>query len=315
MLFLSIFRRKKEPPIVDGHFLWGSAKDFNEHAVQFLHDSEKKYGKVFTIRLINQYLTIVTDPRCYEAVHREKNFDFDPIQEQVNRNVFNFNVFHASQAIRDMSRAAKGHWLLKDVSNFSEKLNSALERFGQENIGLRQFCAETIFDAIFNTVFGQSDRNAPFNPLRTYKNFEYYHKYFNYMWLGLPKKFMPGIMDTLCDMCQQPSAEELLSREDCSEYIKRGIRHLLSNGQTQADVIGHNLVMLHVNYNTFRMAFWVMYYLLRDPEAWYHLSQELNELSGKTSLSTSDVDRLRVLGKRSTLDFSFFKWYLLLENS
>ncbi|CAD5115599.1 DgyrCDS4559 [Dimorphilus gyrociliatus] len=194
-----------------------------------------------------------------------------------------------------MSRATKGQWLIKDVSNFSDKLNLALNRFEQENVGLRQFCAETIFDAIFNTVFGQSDRNAPFNPLRTYKNFEYYHKYFNYMWLGLPKKFMPGIMDTLCDMCQQPSAEELLSREDCSEYIKRGIRHLLENGQTEADVIGHNLVMLHVNYNTFRMAFWVLYYLLRDAEAWKHLSEEIEELSDKTSLSTGDVDRLRVL--------------------
>jgi len=68
---------------VKGSLLLGSAAQFSQNAVKFLHAAHRQYGDVFTIRLVNQYLTIVMDPHSYEAVSREKNFDFDPIQKQV----------------------------------------------------------------------------------------------------------------------------------------------------------------------------------------------------------------------------------------
>jgi len=68
---------------VKGNLLLGSAAEFSQNAVKFLHAAHRQYGDVFTIRLVNQYLTIVMDPHSYEAVSREKNFDFDPIQKQV----------------------------------------------------------------------------------------------------------------------------------------------------------------------------------------------------------------------------------------
>ena len=63
--------------------LLGSAAEFSHNAVKFLQAAHRQYGDVFTIRLVNQYLTIIMDPHSYEAVSREKNFDFDPIQKQV----------------------------------------------------------------------------------------------------------------------------------------------------------------------------------------------------------------------------------------
>jgi len=69
--------------IVKGNVLLGSAAEFSKDAVKFLHAAHRQYGDVFTIRLVNQYLTIIMDPHSYEAVSREKNFDFDPIQKQV----------------------------------------------------------------------------------------------------------------------------------------------------------------------------------------------------------------------------------------
>jgi len=78
-----LYRRAGEPLIVRGNLLLGSAAQFSQNAVKFLHAAHHQYGDVFTIRLVNQYLTIVMDPHSYEAVSREKNFDFDPIQKQV----------------------------------------------------------------------------------------------------------------------------------------------------------------------------------------------------------------------------------------
>jgi len=77
-------RRPGEPLIVKGNLLLGSAPQFSQDAVAFLQSAHRQYGDVFTIRLVNQYLTIIMDPHSYEAVSREKNFDFDPIQKQVS---------------------------------------------------------------------------------------------------------------------------------------------------------------------------------------------------------------------------------------
>ena len=85
---LWLYRRPGEPPIVKGNVLLGSAAKFSENAVTFLHSAHRQYGDVFTVRLVNQYLTIIMDPHSYEAVSREKNFDFDPIQKQVSGPAF-----------------------------------------------------------------------------------------------------------------------------------------------------------------------------------------------------------------------------------
>jgi len=63
--------------------MMGNAVDFARDAVSFLHNTQRSYGNVFTLRLINQYLTIVMDPHSYTALSKERNFDFGVIQKQV----------------------------------------------------------------------------------------------------------------------------------------------------------------------------------------------------------------------------------------
>jgi len=76
--------RVGEPPIVrPGNLLLGNAADFARDAISFLHNTERRHGNVFTLRLINQYITIVMDPHSYTSLSNERNFDFDPIQKQV----------------------------------------------------------------------------------------------------------------------------------------------------------------------------------------------------------------------------------------
>jgi len=78
-----IYSRVGEPVLVPGSLLWGNASDFARDAVTFLHNTQRRYGNVFTLRLVNQHVTIVTDPHSYTSLSNERNFDFDPIQKQV----------------------------------------------------------------------------------------------------------------------------------------------------------------------------------------------------------------------------------------
>ncbi|XP_074656730.1 cytochrome P450 7A1-like [Tubulanus polymorphus] len=275
-------RRKGEPEIVKGSILFGSAIDFNQHAVSFLHKCRDEYGDVFTIRLVNQYLTVIMDPHAYETVSKTKTFDFDAIQRQVNWNVFSFVLKDARKMIKETGRTVRGNYLNKGIANFQNNLLSCCENaFTDEpgnwsDMGLRTFASKTAFGAIFDTVFGRS-ADHPFNSTSVYKNFETYHRYFNFLWLGFPRKLFPAACKALEGLLVAPSSNQLLHREDCSDYIKFACRHMLERGQNEAEILGHNLVYLHVNYNTFRLIFWALNNLLEYPDARKAVENELKQ--------------------------------------
>ncbi len=233
-------RRPGEPPIVKGHPIWGSAKAFNEHAVNFLQESHRKHGDVFTIRLVNQYLTIINDPHSFEAMSRERAFDFDPIQKQVNWNVFSFVLKNARKMIKDTGRTVRGEYLNKGLQNYVSNLEYSYDALEAPRPlpgappsdvwttdGLRVFTANTMFNAIFNTVFGRSD-DSSFNSRMAFRNFDLFHKYFNYFWLGFPKKWFPKAMEALVALCVDDNgSESLLQRDDCSDYIRTAVNFML----------------------------------------------------------------------------------------
>ena len=290
------------------------------HAVKFLQRCQKDYGQIFTIRLLNQYLTIVADPHSYEAMTKEKNFDFDPIQKQVNWNVFSFVLKEPRKMIKDTGRTVRGQYMTKAMRSFAGNLEMTCQQMCGDNnngcgdptwqtTGLRNFCSNTMFDAIFHTVFGRS-LTGPFSPQNVYKNFETYHKFFNYLWLGVPKSILPNATSALQNLLCQPSATELINREDCSDYIKQAVEYMVSQGQTQGEIMGHNLVYLHVNYNTFRLAFWAISNLLEDKQAFQALKDELenakeerlNACTNTAEFTSREVEDLPILGRFITLN-------------
>ena len=165
------------------------------------------------------------------------------------------------------------------------------------------FASRTIFASIFNTIFGYSD-NKPFDSSKAYKNFDIFHKYFNYFWLGLPKMFFPEALAALEQLLTFPEAEDLLERDDLSEYVKNAINYMRESGQTDADIKGHNLVFLHVNYNVFRVSFWILYHLLENKEAMDELKKEMNDIfdekfdeeNNTAAMTIKDVENMEVLG-------------------
>ena len=145
-------------------------------------------------------------------------------------------------------------------------------------------------------------------------------RYFNYLWLGFPMKMFPKAVAALTELLQFPSAGELLARPDLSHQLRRAIDFMQSSGQNELEIKGHNLVYLHVNYNTFRLAFWALSNLLETPAAVDALQRELEDLlethydpaTNTAVLDAKDVENLKVLGMRLTLVIctSFFPFRL-----
>ncbi|KAL8588074.1 hypothetical protein ACOMHN_066295 [Nucella lapillus] len=313
-------RREGEAPYVPGHFLWGNGADFAQHAVRFLHRSQKSLGDIFTIRLLNQYLTIVMDPHCFEQFSKEKNFDFDPIQKQVNSNVFSFELKKPRKMISEAGKKVNGKYLSSGIESFADNLNTAFKNVHEQSRrevdlngnmkaeldggvdGLRTLTANTLFNALFYTIFGRANpeqqqetttaattttttttQQPPeleekyFNPQSFHESFDAFHKFFNFLWLGFPVNLFPKAGQALKVLCQQPTAHEMMNRQGVSEYIKFSTSYMLQHGQSLQDIVGHNLVFLHVNYNTFRVAFWCLYQMLQYPTVLQALEKELAE--------------------------------------
>jgi len=129
-------------------------------------------------------------------------------------------------------------------------------------------------------------------------------RYFNYLWLGLPMKLFPKAVAALKELLQCPDAAELLARPDLSHYMRRAIEFLQCTGQNEFEIKGHNLVYLHVNYNTFRLSFWALSNLLETPAAMEAIQREVAELletrydpaDNTALLDAKDVENLKVLG-------------------
>jgi hypothetical protein len=250
--------------------------------VKHLLEWRKGYGKVFTIRLINKHMTVIMDPHNYEAFSKVKSFDFDPIQKQVNLNVFSFVLKDARNMIKETGKTVRGHYLQAGMKQFAGNLRDSCTNMTNvmtdtqtpTEIGLRIFAMKTMFTAIFDTVFGKSNGH-PFEPEMVYHSFEVYHRYFNYLWLGFPRNLFPKAGKALESLLCHPKSDELLGREDCSAYIKYAVQYMLDRGQNEFEILGHNLVYLHVNYNTFRLSFWALAFLLEDRKAFTAVREEV----------------------------------------
>ena len=316
--------------MVSGRLIWGNAAEFSINAVKHLLEWRKSYGKVFTIRLINKHMTVIMDPHNYEAFSKVKAFDFDPIQKQVNWNVFSFVLKDARNMIKETGKTVRGHHLQCGMKQFAGNLrdsclnmqNLIKDSSEKTEIGLRTFAMKTQFTAIFDTVFGKSNGH-PFEPEMVYNSFEVYHRYFNYLWLGFPRNLFPKAGKALESLLCHPKSEELLAREDCSTYIKYAVQYMLDRGQNEFEILGHNLVYLHVNYNTFRLSFWALAYLLEDPKGFAALKNEVRQAieaktvtgEDKAFFSLKEVEDLDILSEYLFFFFIFFTGMLSMGTS
>jgi hypothetical protein len=64
-------------------------------------------------------MTVIMDPHSYESFVKERNFDFDVIQKQVNHNVFSFELVNARKMIKEAGKTVKGHKTVKQRASLS----------------------------------------------------------------------------------------------------------------------------------------------------------------------------------------------------
>ncbi|XP_025107476.1 cholesterol 7-alpha-monooxygenase-like [Pomacea canaliculata] len=303
---MSINSRKSEPPYVPGHFLWGNSAQFSKHLVRFLQTSQKQLGDIFTIRLLYHYFTVIMDPNCYEMFVKEKNFDFSLVTKQVISNVFGLEVKSRRKLFSETAKRLKGVYLNTTMDNFAKHVqnsftdltktsamtnsdcNANINTDGNTSVDWRRetlftLMSRTVFASLFYTMFGCSvdpsgeNTTKNFCPKVFHDNFDIFHKYFTYLWIGLPLKLFPKAAEAFAVLLQQPTSHNMLQRDGVSEQVKVSINHFHQHGHSEQDIAVYNLILVHVNYNIFRVTFWCVYKLAEDPRVLKDLERELHE--------------------------------------
>lgn len=229
---------------------------------------------------------MVLDIHSYEKFAKEKNFDFDAIQEQVNQNVFGYQLVDARKMISEAGQKVNGKHLFTSLENFAKNLTEAFKETASEvdhagkivinnnnenlkqdvyntlqnelNIAkdssyfinsqntlthpqynpdawcednLRNLASKTFFSPVFYTIFGRGEpgKEGNFHPQVFHKNFDQFHKYFNFLWFGMPVQMFQQAMEAVGILAQQPSSSDMMNREGCSDYIKFATEFMLKH--------------------------------------------------------------------------------------
>uniref|UniRef100_A0A1I8ITJ4 Cytochrome P450 n=3 Tax=Macrostomum lignano TaxID=282301 RepID=A0A1I8ITJ4_9PLAT len=302
-------RSDSEPPLVPGSRLFGNGPQFQANAVQFLLDARRKFGSLFTIRFPGHHIHMLMNPHSIGEFSRARSLDFAPIHKQVTTNVFSFEMPDSHRMLRDASKAARAA-LKDDVfryqafvdEGFDSKLAGLAEGQWRTEM-LDDFLADTQFRAIFNSIFGRSDEHQ-FNHRSARGLFADIHASFNYVWLGFPVWMFPKTKKAWQTVhSAHPAPQELLDRDDCSVYIKSVMSTMMEKEQPVASMVGHNMVYLHVNYNTKKATYWAINNLLKDRQAYAALQSEIDDAinakvgdsSEVAEFSSDEIDRLPLL--------------------
>lgn len=251
------------------------------------------------------------DIHSLDAFSKHRHFDFEPIQEMVNRNVFSFALPDARNMMREVTKHTKKSQLVEVVDRYSVYVDECIESLaeaagsGWTHQPLRQMLLGSQFRALFNTIFGRSDSFA-FNSDLVSSGLDRFHKAFNFLWLGFPCWLFPDPHKALKAMVEaHPDPEELAARPDASAYIRAAVAKLQEFGGDRNVVIGHNLVYTHVNYNSVKVTYWALAHLASHPEAQAELLQEAQQLieagsaegDSMAEVLLDDIIRLPILGK------------------
>lgn len=245
---------------------------------------------------------------------KERSFDFDPIQEQVNGNIFGFQIPESRNMIKFIGKTTRGSAVPRNLHNFSNLLDQSFSRLDIPHINdwnvdsLDRLANQTLFQTIFNSIFGADKESPRFNYGLFHDNFHTFHKYFSYLWLGLPHCFFPEATKAVGNMFDQPTPAEFMASDCTSEYLKSAIEYLKSYNLSDKEIKCHNLVFLHINVNTFKIATWCLYQMMANKAAMAAVRQEIEELieanmemqnadDGQVTISAKDIERMEVLGK------------------
>uniref|UniRef100_G1R5M7 Prostacyclin synthase n=1 Tax=Nomascus leucogenys TaxID=61853 RepID=G1R5M7_NOMLE len=318
-------RRPGEPPLDLGSIPWlGHALDFGKDAASFLTRMKEKHGDIFTILVGGRYVTVLLDPHSYDAVVWEPRtrLDFHAYAVFLMERIFDVQLPHYSPS--DEKARMKPTLLHRELQALTEAMYTNLHTVllgdameagsGWHEMGLLDFSYSFLLRAGYLTLYGiealprthqsqAQDRVHSADVFHTFRQLDQL----------LPKlargSLSVGDKDHMCSVKSRLwkllSPARLATRAHRSKWLESYLLHLEEMGvseEMQARALVLQLWATQGNMGP--AAFWLLLFLLKNPEALAAVRGELESILWQAEQPVSQMTTLpqKVLDSTPVLD-------------
>ncbi|XP_022601398.1 prostacyclin synthase [Seriola dumerili] len=297
-------RSKSEPPLDKGLIPWlGHALEFGKDASKFLSRMKLKHGDIFTVRAAGRYVTVLLDPHSYdEAIQDSDCLDFTRYAQVLMERIFNLRLPHHQphKAKAMMTKHFMGMNLDALNSTVSRHLQALLKAEMPQNRkdwkkeGLFDFSYSLLFKAGYLTLFGGEQNNNSSDPSSVYEEYKKFDGLLTKMARGTLKPEEKRTAHSVQQRLWELLAPAGLTEDSGSSPWLHGYRRLLQEEGADEDTQRKAILMQlwATQGNVGPATFWLLGYLLTNPEALMAVKREFSQISQMETSETPLTDRL-----------------------
>ncbi|XP_020344593.1 prostacyclin synthase isoform X1 [Oncorhynchus kisutch] len=329
ILFILVSKRsrsEKEPPLDKGVIPWlGHALEFGRDASKFLTRMKVKHGDIFTVRVAGRYVTVLLDPSSYDAVIEDSvSLDFTRYAQVLMDRIFSLRLPHHNPAVE--KAMMKQHFEGESLSCLSSTMHCHLQSLllqaqrpchnqtDWNTDGLFSFCYSLLFRVFFTrgdrccavkmfwdvragylTHFEGEQKSNRTDPIAVYVEYRKFDNLLTKMARTMlkpeEKRTAHSVRVRLWDLL----APAGLGEGSGSSTWLRCYRHLLQEEGADEETQRRALLLQlwATQGNVGPAAFWLLGFLLTNPEAMRAVKKEFSKISGQDSAQCPLLDRLQ----------------------
>ncbi|NXN48565.1 CP8B1 hydroxylase, partial [Rynchops niger] len=307
LYLLGAFRRQRpnEPPLDKGNIPWvGYLLDFRKDSSEFLKRMQRKHGDIFTVLIGGHYFTFVMDPFCFGAIVKESRskLDFRTFASKLVLQVFGYKPIEADQSI---IHALSTKHLMGDgltvltqatMENFQKlmlfNLSPGEEKRVWQEDNLFHYCYNIIFRAGYLVLYGTEphqgeDNKEKANEQDRIHSNQVFHEFRKY------DRLFPRLAYAVLPPKDKIEAERLKrlfwsilsvkkswQKDNISGWISDQNHLLAENGVPEYMRDRFMFMLLWASQgNTGPTAFWLLFYLMKHPEAMKAVKEEVDKVA------------------------------------
>ncbi|XP_067230511.1 prostacyclin synthase [Chanodichthys erythropterus] len=279
-------RRRNEPPLDKGMIPWlGHALEFGKDAAKFLTRMKQKHGDIFTVCAAGQYVTVLLDSNCYDEVLSDVvSLDQTGYAQVLMKRIFSLNMpNHNPESEKKRAEMHfQGTALTQLCSSMQNNLHLLLTSSEMgfkisewKKDGLFSFCYSLLFKTGYLTVFGAKNNSAALTEV--YEEFRRFDKLLPKLARTTVNKEEKKIANSAREKLWKWLTVSCLDRKpEYQSWVGNYVQQLQDEGLDSETQRKAMLLQLWVTQgNAGPAAFWVLGYLLTNPEALRAVREEI----------------------------------------
>uniref|UniRef100_A0AAY4D597 Uncharacterized protein n=1 Tax=Denticeps clupeoides TaxID=299321 RepID=A0AAY4D597_9TELE len=310
LYFLGAFRRRRpgEPPLDKGNIPWlGHVLEFRRNTAAFLERMKKKHGDIFTVQLGGFYFTFIMDPLSFGSVVKEARakLDFNTFARHLVQRVFGYTALGDDHKFLQVS--SNKHLMGDGLVVMTQAMMSHLQNLMLHSVssgepckawkedGLFKYSYNIVFRAGYLALFGNEtlkttgslEKAKEIDRLQSDELFYEFRKYdqlfpnLAYGVLGPSEKIEAERLKRL--FWNMLSVQKVNTKENISGWVLDQQQMRAENGMEEFMMDRYMFLLLWASQgNTGPSAFWLLLYLMKNPEAMKAVQDEVAKVLQET---------------------------------